>query len=53
MSVVEWLESPEGEKWSMDRHFWYSDNAVYKVLLVTVVDDDPMNQELNTVIWAA
>src|SRR5215469_5285606 len=34
MSVVEWLESPEGEKWSREQH------AGTSVILVSIKDDE-------------
>lgn len=47
-SVVEWLESPDGEEWSKTNHDW-----IY--LLVMIKDDDPHEWffDFPAVLWRA
>lgn len=46
MSVIEWLESPEGEEWSKAHHNVPNRGAI----LVSVVTD---NGYTNSIIWYA
>jgi hypothetical protein len=51
--VIEWLESPEGMRWSEFHHHWNSDNSVFRMFLVTVKDDEVSSGEYEAIIWAA
>jgi hypothetical protein len=54
--IIEWLESPEGERWSEFRHHWNSDNSVFRQFLVVVKDDytaEGLESDYEAIIWAA
>lgn len=52
--VIEWLESPEGERWSKFRHRWNSDNAVFRSFLMVIKDDAATKgEEFEVFLWVA